>query len=41
MDKVIGSMCFNISGINDFVSISQHGIMTYQDLVKATQGNKM
>ena len=39
--KVVGSICFNISGIEDFVSISNHGIMTYQDLDNSTKGNNM
>lgn len=39
--RVVGSICFNISGIEDFVSISKHGIMTYQDLVNSTKGNNM
>lgn len=40
-NKVVGSMCFNISGLDDFVGISKHGIMTYQDLANSTKGNKM
>lgn len=40
-NKVVGSMCFNISGLDDFVGISKHGIMTYQDLASSTKGNKM
>ena len=39
--KVVGSMCFNISGLDDFVGISKHGIMTYQDLDNSTKGNNM
>ena len=39
--KVVGSICFNITGIEDFVSISNHGIMTYQDLDNSTKGNNM
>lgn len=39
--RVVASMRFNISGLDDFVSISKHGIMTYQDLTKAVKGNNM
>ena len=39
--KVVSSICFNISGLDDFAGISPCGVMTYQDLDNATKGNSM
>ena len=39
--KVVSSICFNISGLEDFAGISPCGVITYQDLENATKGNSM
>ncbi len=39
--KVVGSICFNISGLDDFAGISPCGVITYQELDNSTKGNNM